>query len=128
MEKDAVKIQDYKDLILWQKGMDLAERVYLLSAEFPKSEIYGLTSQIRRAVISIPSNIAEGHGRYSDKEFTYFLSVANGSLKEVETQLHLSLRLKYINETQFSPVFTLCCDVARLLNALRKKILSRIRA
>jgi len=85
MEKEDLKIHDDKDLIVWQKGMDLAEQVYLLSAEYPKSEIYGLVSQIRRAVVSIPSNIAEGHGRYSDNEFVRFLSIANGSLKEVET-------------------------------------------
>ena len=126
MEIEKIKIHDYKDLILWQKGMDLAERVYLLSAEFPKSEIYGLVSQIRRAAVSIPSNIAEGHARYSDNEFIRFLSIANGSLKEVETQLYLAIRLRYVDETQAQPTLTLCSDVARLLNALRKTVLARI--
>jgi len=125
MKNEELKIHDYKDLIVWQKGMDLAESVYLLSAGYPKSEIYGLVSQIRRAAVSVPSNIAEGHGRFSDNEFIRFLSIANGSLKEVETQLYLSSRLKYADETQIHSALALCHEVARLLNGLRKKVLAR---
>ena len=122
------KILDYKDLIVWQKSMNLAEQIYSLSTNFPKTEIYGMMSQIRRAAISIPSNIAEGNGRYSDKEFLRFLSIANGSLKEIETQLHLSIRLKFVSENDVQAIFKMCDDVARLLNGLRKKISERLKS
>jgi len=92
--------RNYRDLIAWQKGMDLVEEIYGITKTFPKDEIYGLTPQIRRAVISIPSNIAEGEGRTSKKEFLNFLSIAYGSLREVETQILISERLQYIDRTK----------------------------
>jgi four helix bundle protein len=86
VEKDSrMGVRNYKDLVAWQKSMDLVASVYKITKEFPKEEVYGLTSQIRRAVVSIPSNIAEGDGRESKKEFSQFLSIAYGSLREVET-------------------------------------------
>ncbi len=120
------KISDYKDLIVWRKSMDLAEQVYLVSDHLPKAELYGLVSQMRRAAVSIPSNIAEGNGRYSDKEFLRYLSIANGSLKEVETQLYISVRLKYLTEAQIQDVLKMCDSAARLINGLRKSILARL--
>ncbi len=79
--------RNYADLIAWQKAMDLVEETYRVSARFPKEEIYGLTSQLRRSAVSIPSNIAEGQGRRTKQEFTHYLSIAYGSLRELETQI-----------------------------------------
>jgi four helix bundle protein len=91
------KITSHKDLKVWQESMDLVIQIYKLAENFPKHEVYGLSSQIRRASISIPSNIAEGAGRKGGKEFTRFLYIALGSLSEIETQLEMSQRLNYIN-------------------------------
>src|SRR5512135_2077752 len=90
------KVKNYRDLIAWQKAMDLVEMVYRLTKDFPKDEIYTLTSQIRRAVVSVPANIAEGQGRASDGEFHRFLTIAHGSLRELETHLFIAQRLGYL--------------------------------
>jgi len=91
-------IKDFKDLIVWQKAMDLVVEVYNLVKKLPKEEQFALSDQMRRAVISIPSNIAEGRGRYSIKEYTHFLSVAKGSNAELETQLLLCVKINYLKE------------------------------
>ena len=88
-------VKSHKDLKVWQESMDLVIQIYKLVENFPKHEIYGLSSQIRRAAVSIPSNIAEGAGRSGEKEFIRFLYIALGSLSEVETQLEISQRLNY---------------------------------
>ena len=93
---------DYKDLIVWQKAIDLATWIYSLTAGFPKEELYGIVSQMRRAAVSIPSNIAEGQSRQHKSEFIQFLSIAKGSLLELETQLIISGRLKYISENDLN--------------------------
>ncbi len=111
-------VKNYQELIVWQKGMDLVEAVYKASQAFPKEETYGLTSQIRRAVVSVPSNIAEGQGRKSTKEFLHFLSIALGSLREVETQILIAERLTYLNKKQTAPLLTLSSEVGRLINGL----------
>lgn len=85
---------------VWKRSMDLLETIYKVSTQFPKEEIYGLTSQIRRSAVSVPSNIAEGAARKSDKEFIQFISIAMGSLSEVETQYQLSVRLGFIEESK----------------------------
>lgn len=90
-------MSDYRELEVWEKSMLLAEAVYDLTVDFPKEEIYGLTNQMRRAAVSVFSNIAEGHGRRSDKEFVYFLRIARGSASEVQSQLFFSSRRKYGN-------------------------------
>ncbi len=90
-------IKSHRDLIAWQKAMNLAEAVYQFTRSFPKEEIYGITSQIRRCAVSIPANIAEGQGRRSKKEFQQFLGHARGSLLELDTHLELTLRFGYIN-------------------------------
>ncbi len=90
-------IKSHRDLIAWQKAMKLAEAVYQLTRSFPKEEVYGLTSQIRRCAVSIPANVAEGQGRRSKKEFQQFLGHARGSLLELDTHLELTLRFGYIN-------------------------------
>src|ERR1022692_3424835 len=101
----------YQDLIAWQKAMDLVTDVYRVTAAFPKEEVYGLTSQLRRAAVSVPSNIAEGQGRKGDGEFKHFLRLALGSLMEVETQIMIAERLGYLNP---SAAQTLLRDTAEL--------------
>ncbi len=94
------EIKSHKDLKVWQESMELVIQIYKISEGFPDHEIYGLSSQIRRAAVSIPSNIAEGAGRKSNKEFMRFLYISLGSLSEVETQLEISQRLGYINDNE----------------------------
>ena len=106
----------YRDLIVWQKAMKLAKETYLLTKSFPKEELYGLTSQIRRCAISIPSNIAEGKGRNSDKEFVRFLQISLGSVYELQTQLELSLELGYISN--IDDLLNLSIEIEKMINAL----------
>src|SRR3954470_24554416 len=108
----------YRDLIAWQKAMDAAVAVHQLSDTFPRSEIYALTAQMKRAAYSIPFNIAEGQGRGSPKEFAYFLSNAKGSLCEVETQLEIARRLKFVSEESTKMYSAQLDEVSRLLNGL----------
>jgi four helix bundle protein len=115
MEKE---VRSYKDLVAWQKSMDLVTAVYRASQGFPKEEIFGLVSQIRRAAVSVPSNIAEGHARTSKKEFQYFLSNARGSLAELETQLTIAHQLAYIDETGINQLLDRLGEVGRILNGL----------
>jgi four helix bundle protein len=113
-----VAVQHYRELIVWQKAMNLVESVYRATKDFPNTEIYGLTSQVRRAAVSIPSNIAEGQGRNSTRDFLYFLSVAQGSLMEVETQISIAQRLGYIEERSETEILAATAEVGRLLNGL----------
>lgn len=110
--------RSYRDLVVWQKAMDLVTTTYRATAGFPKDELFGLTSQLRRAAVSIPSNIAEGQGRLSEKEFRYFLGQARGSLMEVETQLQIAENLGYLQKEQTSPLLQSCAEVGRILNGL----------
>jgi four helix bundle protein len=121
-----MSISRFRESKSWQLGMDLAERVYLLTDSFPKSETYGMTSQIRRSAVSIPSNLAEGHGRTSSKEFLQFIAVAYGSICELETQLLLSHRLKYINSNDSDIVLQLLTETSKTIRALQKAIKERI--
>jgi four helix bundle protein len=110
---------DYRQLVVWQKSMDLAETIYIQTSSYPPAERYGLTSQMRRAAASIPSNIAEGQGRRStDEEFVRFLLIALGSLCELETQLELSRRLKLISSERVTDLRPALEEVGRLLNGL----------
>jgi four helix bundle protein len=93
-------MKDHKELDVWQKSMDFVQAVYELTGAFPKEEVYGLTSQLRRSAVSIPSNIAEGAARNTDKEFLYFLHIAQGSAAEAETQLFIARRLGYLGEIE----------------------------
>lgn len=113
-----MKLKNYQDLIAWQKSMDLVEDVYRASKDFPREEIYALTSQIRRAAVSIPSNIAEGQGRRTTADFLRHLSIAYGSLCEVETQILIARRLKYIAQARLDDVMSRAGEVGRLLNGL----------
>ena len=111
-------VRSYKDLVAWQKSMELVTAVYRASQGFPKEEIFGLVSQIRRSAVSVPSNIAEGHARTSKKEFQYFLSNARGSLAELETQLTIAHQLAYIDETRINQLLDRLGEVGRILNGL----------
>ena len=115
-------IKSYKDLIVWQKAMDLVVMVYQFTRTFPKEEIYGLTNQLRRAAVSVPSNIAEGQARKSTAEFKNFLSIARGSLAEVETQLIIANRLCYLTAEQSVAVMELHQEVSKMIPALMRGI------
>ncbi len=117
-------VNGYKDLIVWQKAITLSVEVYQLVKLLPKIETYGLADQMRRAVVSIPSNIAEGKGRNSAREFVHFLSIARGSQKELETQIYLCTQLEYITDEDASTAFNLCEEVGKMLNALIIKLQS----
>jgi four helix bundle protein len=114
------KLESYRDLEVWKISMQLAREVYQITEGMPKHEIYGLTSQIRRASVSVPANIAEGYGRNHRKEYVQFLGVANGSLKELETLLLLAHDLNYIND--IAKLMSLCESAGRLLNRLRQSL------
>ena len=108
----------YKDLVVWQKAMDLVIKIYKLTDNFPKSELFGLTNQIRRSVVSIPSNISEGKMRLSDQEFKRFLKIAYASASELQTQLEISRRLKMGNLKEYLEIENLLIEVLKMLNRL----------
>ena len=120
-------VKTYKDLIVWQKSMDLTVEVYRLVKFLPREETYALADQMRRAVVSIPSNIAEGHGRFSTREYIHFLTVARGSQTELETQLQICLRINYFSEPQVELALNLCEEVNKMLNALITSMRSRLK-
>src|SRR5947207_3404375 len=108
----------YRDLIAWQKAMALVTEVYRVTEGFPEREIYGLTRQVRAAAVSVPSNIAEGKGRQTKRDYLQFLYRARGSLLEVETQLEVSRNLGYLDEPKFEALFERAAEVGRVLNGL----------
>lgn len=114
-------MHDFQKLLVWQKSMDITENVYRLSAHFPKEEKYGLTSQIRRSAVSVPSNIAEGAGRNTNGEFKNFLGIASGSSNELFTQLILSHRLEIVSEEQVIPILNELIEVQKINYSLIKK-------
>ena len=113
-------VKSYRDLVVWQKAMDFAEHVYVVQKTFPAEERFGLCDQLRRAVVSIPSNIAEGRGRDSAKDFSHFLMIARGSLNEVATQLELAVRLGYM--TSGSGLYTEAQEIRKMLNAMIRRL------
>lgn len=113
-----MKIQSYKDLIVWQKSMLLVTIVFKLSEEFPRSELFGIVSQMRRAAVSIPSNIAEGWGRRSIKEYHQFYAIAYGSVLELETQLLISQNLKFGNSLKYQTIYSLLIEVSKMLHVM----------
>jgi four helix bundle protein len=118
-------IQSHRDLVVWQKSMELAELIYHLAERFPKKEIYGLVSQMTRAAVSVPSNIAEGQARGTSKDYSYFLSVSKGSLMELETLLMLSVRIKFLFSEEAQPAFDLITEISKMLTSLRSKLMLR---
>ncbi len=118
----------YRDLLVWQKSKALAVEIYRATEEFPKNEIFGLTSQMRRAAVSVASNIAEGQGRGSKPDFTRFLCMARGSLLELETQLDIAMELRMGKAGELAKLHEDCYKVLGLLNRLLKAIETKIRA
>jgi four helix bundle protein len=114
--------KSYRDLLVWQKAMDLVEETYRLTGGFPKQEEFGLKAQMRRAAVSIPSNIAEGQGRHQHKVFRQFLTVAMGSLSELETQLELSVRLRFLTEGGRERASCLCKEIGKMLYGLARSL------
>ena len=110
--------KSYKDLLVWQKAMVLVTNTYQATGRFPKAELFGLTSQARRAAVSIPSNVAEGQARLSEREFRHFLSHARGSLVELETQLQIAENLGYLGRDEMTQLMQSCAELGRMLNGL----------
>jgi four helix bundle protein len=110
--------QSYRDLVAWQKAMQLVTEIYHVSKNFPAEERYGLTNQLRRAAVSVPSNIAEGQARFSRKGFHRFLCTARGSLAEVETQIDIAMNLGYATQAQRATLLKAASELGRILNGL----------
>ncbi len=117
----------HRNLVAWQKGMDLVMEVYKLTRDFPDRELYGLSSQLRRAALSVPSNIAEGAADRTHSQFSHFLSNALGSLNEIDTQLELSYRLSYIGKEDYNHISTLLNECLAVTYGLRKSITAKLK-
>jgi four helix bundle protein len=118
------KIESYRDLIVWQKSLSLVKLTYQLTKHFPKEEQFGLTNQLRRAAVSVPSNIAEGNGRGTTADYIRFLQIARGSLFETQTQIEISIQLGFLNSTSALELQALCNEIERMLNAIISKLSS----
>lgn len=116
---------NYKNLTVWQKALDLTVEVYSLMKKMPKDELYGLTNQLKRAAVSIPSNIAEGNGRASTGDYVRFLIIARGSVAEIETQLYICVRLDYLSQEDIAAASSLLNEVERMLNSMITKLRDR---
>jgi four helix bundle protein len=121
-EEAAGKIKSFKDLRIWQKGIQLVEDVYAVSRSFPKEEVYGLQSQLRRSAVSIPSNIAEGFARLHNKEYRNFLYISLGSCAELTTQVIIASRLKYIEETKANTILCDITEISKMTMSLIKRL------
>jgi four helix bundle protein len=117
-----MSVSSFRELRVWQLGMEVAEKVHRLTADFPKSEIYGLSSQMRRSAVSIPSNIAEGQGRDSTKEFLHFLAIAFGSICELETQILLAHRFSYLSDEDLQIVLAALTSTSKTTRNLQKAL------
>jgi|SRR5690606_15530678 len=115
-------MKSYRDLIVWQKSMEMVTLVYKLLQNFPESEKFGLISQLKRSSISIPSNIAEGYGRNYTKDYSRFLQIARGSLFEMQTQMQIAINLKFITKEDLESIENLSIEIEKMLNALIKRI------
>src|SRR5688572_28002115 len=118
-------MKSFRELRIWQAAMDLVEKIYLLTRSFPKQEMYGLISQIQRAAVSIPSNIAEGHTREHIKEYLHHLSMAQASLAELETQLEISGRLKYLLQNELNELLIEVNSLGKQMYALRNSLTTK---
>jgi four helix bundle protein len=117
-----MRSKGYKELVVWQKAMDLVVEVYALTKLLPRDEQYGLVNQLRRAVVSIPSNIAEGNSRRTARDYIHFLTMARGSKSEVETQIEICLRLNFVDTKQVADTLDLCEEIGKMLNGLISKL------
>jgi four helix bundle protein len=126
MDYEKLPIRNYRDLIVWQKSMEFVKNCYELSETFPAREIYGLSQQLRKAAVSVPSNIAEGNGREGIKDYIHFLNISRGSLKEAETQLILAELLGFINTSQLEAVLKKAGEIGFMLNNLIRSLKKHI--
>lgn len=124
MSDEQKKPQSYRDLLVWQKGIALTLAVYRLTQRFPSEERFGLMAQLRRAAVSIPSNIAEGQARQTTREFVQFIAYAEGSLAEVDTQIVISRQLGYGTDAELTQVEGLINELRRMLNGLRRRLVA----
>lgn len=122
-----MKLRSYRELKVWQRAMDVVEQVYTLTEGFPDSERYSLTQQIRRTAVSIPSNIAEGNARRSTKDYARFMSIAIGSLAELETQIEIASRVDYLGDEQASGLHSELVEIGRMLRAIESKLRGYVR-
>jgi four helix bundle protein len=116
------RVTSHKDLLVWQRSMVLVERIYRITSKFPPNEQWGLTSQMRRAAVSVPSNIAEGYGRQATGEYRHHLSMGRGSLLELETQVLLCRRLRYLEEADADAILTEIEEISKMLASLISKL------
>lgn len=116
------KIKSFKELRIWQKGMEIVKDIYLLTKKFPKEELYGLSSQMKRAAISVPSNIAEGFKRYHNKEYSQFLYIALGSIGELETQVIIAQELDFIAKEELESISEKIDHVSKMIASLINKL------
>lgn len=117
---------NYKNLIVWQKSIQLVKQIYQLTQKFPSEEKFGLVSQMRRAVVSVPSNIAEGQARRTTGDYIRFVSTAEGSLAELETQLIIAIELEFCNKNEAEDYFALMLEIRKMLNALRRSLMNKL--
>lgn len=116
------EIRSYKDLLVWQEGMQIAQACYQITKKFPREEMYGMTSQIRRSAVSIPANVAEGYGREYPRQFIQFLRIAQGSLKELETHLLLAIRVELTSTQEVKSILSSCESLGRMLRSLIRSL------
>ena len=116
------EIKDFKDLIIWQKGMDIAQKCYYITKSFPKEELYGMVQQVRRASPSISANIAEGYGRRSAGDYSRFLNISQGSINELQTHLMLGKRVGLCQEEDITSIISLLQEETRMISSLLKKL------
>ena len=116
-------MKTYRDLIVWQKSMEMVTEIYKATKSLPRREDYGITSQIRRCAVSIPSNIAEGYGRHSRNEYVRFLQIALGSLYELQTQLEIACNLGYLKKEEFAALYESTREIERMLSVLIKRLI-----
>lgn len=117
-----MSVDSYRDLIVWQKSMDLVVVCYEITKSFPPNEVYGLTSQLKRAAVSIPANIAEGHGRHGLGEYIHFLGIAQGSLRETETHLLIAKRLDFISSDKLNNALNLSTEISKMISGLTRSL------
>lgn len=122
MKKDNVMINSYRDLVVWQKSLKLAKKVYDFTKLFPSEELFGITTQMRKSSVSVPSNIAEGYGRQYAKEYIRFLQIVRGSLYEFQTQLEISLHAGYLFKNDYNQIQLELSEIERMLNGLINKL------
>lgn len=122
-----MSVQSYRDLKVWQLGMDIAEAIYELTRDFPNQEVYGLTSQMQRAAVSVPANLAEGHTRASTKDFLRFVSIAQGSRAELETHLQLAQRLGYGDSKRIAELLMTLDELSRMLRSLQRSLRAKLK-